>query len=565
MKHIFLILLLAYWPLPSNKGVTGTFSEYRFNHLHAGFDLSTHGKTGLAVKCYEDGYVFMIKVNKNGYGNVLYVKHPGKKLISVYGHLKRFSPEIEKIADFYRKKRKTRYPGTIILEKNKIKVKKGETIAYSGESGAGLPHLHFELRDLANNPVDASEFGFDMRFDSSYPVIEGLKIIPQDCFSGIDHSFKTYYLKAKKIKSNLYRVRSFKINGNVFFVLNAYDKAGRSKVGVKSIEFKVNGITVYSFDANKFSYDNYRESCVIYDMADTSLSPTIYFYNLFKIKGSKISVSRENRDKVLKEGVNFFTVKVSDFHSNTSYLKGKFFYSAKPVRAKGKFSPDQFFDGEKYRYADKLKDIILKDNFGIFSYCNLKKEYEFKNMTVEIEGYNVKPRLVKVEKTATVRDFLPPVEDGFFKLTPVSEFIKNVKFSIKVKCDDKKAGLYIFNKHKKKWIYLDGEEIKRGDFTVCKGETYRLGEIGVFIDNSPPKIIGNPFIYDGYFVWKVRDKGKGIDQKEIVLEGEREKYLCEYDNDRKWVFFHKPLPKGKYKLTVKDKAGNSTVKEGVLK
>ena len=237
MKNLVLLALLAYWPLFKNSGVTGTFSEYRFNHIHAGFDLSTEGKTGFPVKCFDDGYVFMIKVKKRGYGNVVYVKHPKKKLISVYGHLKRFNKRIQSVADSFKKKRKTKYPGVIVLKKGKIKVKKGEIIGFSGESGAGLPHLHFELRDYSNNPVDASLYGFDMRFDNTYPEIVSLKVIPDDVFSAFNGRFEEGYVKVYKKRRNEFYFPSFKVSGNIRFVLNVYDTAGRGKVGIKSIRF----------------------------------------------------------------------------------------------------------------------------------------------------------------------------------------------------------------------------------------------------------------------------------------------------------------------------------------
>ena len=42
----------------------------------------------------EDGQIYRIGVKPYGYGNVVYVAHPDGN-ISVYGHLSKFTPEVE--------------------------------------------------------------------------------------------------------------------------------------------------------------------------------------------------------------------------------------------------------------------------------------------------------------------------------------------------------------------------------------------------------------------------------------------------------------------------------------
>src|SRR5262245_33664791 len=37
------------WPLPTVTDVQSSFGEYRYDHLHAGIDISTGGATGLRV------------------------------------------------------------------------------------------------------------------------------------------------------------------------------------------------------------------------------------------------------------------------------------------------------------------------------------------------------------------------------------------------------------------------------------------------------------------------------------------------------------------------------------
>ena len=74
--------------------LAGTFGELRSNHFHSGVDIKTQQREGLPVFAIGDGSVTRIKISHWGYGKALYVAHPNG-YTSVYGHLQKFSPEIE--------------------------------------------------------------------------------------------------------------------------------------------------------------------------------------------------------------------------------------------------------------------------------------------------------------------------------------------------------------------------------------------------------------------------------------------------------------------------------------
>src|SRR5699024_9176307 len=96
-----------------------------------------------------------------GYGRVLYIQHPNG-YTTVYGHLKEFAP---KIRAYVRQRMYNLEKNEISLypEKGELPVKQGELIAFSGESGgAGGPHLHFEIRDGAQRPMNPLLFGIEI-------------------------------------------------------------------------------------------------------------------------------------------------------------------------------------------------------------------------------------------------------------------------------------------------------------------------------------------------------------------------------------------------------------------
>ena len=122
-----------------NNYLSGTMGEMRGAHFHAGIDIKTGGATGLKIYAAADGYISRIKVEGNGYGNALYIAHPQLGTTTVYGHLERFSEEIANYVLQQQYNRK-QFSVNLFVEEEMFKVKKGDLIAFSGNSGGSLSH-----------------------------------------------------------------------------------------------------------------------------------------------------------------------------------------------------------------------------------------------------------------------------------------------------------------------------------------------------------------------------------------------------------------------------------------
>ena len=136
--------------------LAGTMGELRGAHFHAGIDIKTGGATGVKVVAAADGYVSRIKVSGVGYGNALYIAHPKLGTTTVYGHLKKYNEQIAEYVLTTQYKNKS-FTVDLFPDKTKFPVKKGDFIAFSGNSGGSSgPHLHFELWENGSpvNPED---------------------------------------------------------------------------------------------------------------------------------------------------------------------------------------------------------------------------------------------------------------------------------------------------------------------------------------------------------------------------------------------------------------------------
>jgi len=166
-------------PLEGTLQLSGTFAELRGNHFHSGIDIRTNSKEGYPVYACADGYVVRIKVAPGGFGKAIYINHPNG-FTTVYAHLQGFNPAITEWLTQQQYKLE-QFDVDLFPPRNLLGVKKGEIIAYSGNSGASEgPHLHFEVRETHSEyPIDPLLCKLPVK-DFIRPTINGLRIYPED-------------------------------------------------------------------------------------------------------------------------------------------------------------------------------------------------------------------------------------------------------------------------------------------------------------------------------------------------------------------------------------------------
>ncbi len=165
-------------PLSIPLILAGNFGEMRANHFHSGLDIKTQGVEGQAIYAIEDGYISRVRNSEWGYGKALYIDHPNG-LTSLYAHLSRFPPAIEALLYAQQKRLESDAVDENVLV-DSFFVKKGQLIAYSGNSGSSYaPHLHFEIRETATehalNPLLFNCYRSKIK-DTTPPNMMGIKL-----------------------------------------------------------------------------------------------------------------------------------------------------------------------------------------------------------------------------------------------------------------------------------------------------------------------------------------------------------------------------------------------------
>ncbi len=276
------------WPLEQNYGISATFGESRGDHFHAGIDLSTNGDTGLPVLAVADGAVYRLKVQKRGYGKAVYIRH-SDGIVSVYAHLERYSTDLGLEQAYEERVAETgnRYAGDIFLEPP-VQVQKGTLIAYSGETGAGLPHLHLELRREESTPMNPLSNGFQDDTDPVPPAFQAIYLYPANAASAVDGEFETQAVRFEG-EAGMYKTDHMPVvRGDFYASVSVYDSALRPYRRVPHrMQLSVDGKLISQIEFDQFSYSEPDGFGLIYDQG----KPGPTYYELPIVMSSPIDFS----------------------------------------------------------------------------------------------------------------------------------------------------------------------------------------------------------------------------------------------------------------------------------
>tara|TARA_Y200000002_G_scaffold383264_1_gene404568 strand:- start:713 stop:2404 length:1692 start_codon:yes stop_codon:yes gene_type:complete len=298
------------YPLEIPIILSGTFGELRPNHFHAGIDIKTKGTEGFKVYSIGDGYVSRIQITHGGYGKALYIKHDNGQS-SVYAHLQKFSPKIEKIVKEIQYSKES-YTFRTYPSKDEIRISEKELIGFSGNTGRSFgPHLHYELRDELDRPINPMAFKNYSVKDTIPPIVLGLyyKLIPENSISGSNSSFNE--LKLKKISNNLFISDTLKTSGPVGFGINSFDRMNNTwnKMGLSNIKTNIDGDEIFDMDLNSFSYEEWRHINTFIDYP---------YYKNKKITIQKLFIEEFNPLDMYKRSLGDGVVKINE--TNVTYL-----------------------------------------------------------------------------------------------------------------------------------------------------------------------------------------------------------------------------------------------------
>lgn len=274
------------WPLDAQIALTSSFCEYRPLRYHAGIDFSTGGRVGVPIVAVDNGHVWRVRTSPYGYGKVLYLRLDDGRT-AVYAHLSGFNEAVERLVLRDQLERQA-YTVDLFLRPGEVRARRGEVIGWTGSTGIGTPHLHFEVRDAQNRPVNPFTNGYAL-VDSIPPTMVSLALIPLDGDARVDGVLEPHVVPLANYDGVWTSKRVPVAWGRVGIALMAWDRTppGRYRLSVHATTLSVDGNAVFLRRYDRLSLVNQNLSAFDRNFALLALGEGRY-YNLFLPPGNAL-------------------------------------------------------------------------------------------------------------------------------------------------------------------------------------------------------------------------------------------------------------------------------------
>ncbi|MFH1853181.1 MAG: hypothetical protein ABIA75_12640 [Candidatus Neomarinimicrobiota bacterium] len=313
------------WPTANSQRISSNFGEFRTDHFHMGLDIKTNGISGIPVLAVADGYIARMNASFFGYGKALYLNTTDGQTI-VYGHLERFAPLLAEVLKNQQKKVDS-YNVRMKFKPGEFPVRKGEIIAYSGNSGGSFaPHLHFEVRDQQERVLNPVFHGFPVP-DKLAPIIEAIVFNPLASGTLIEASPLPQVFPVFRDLSGSYTLPdTLNVFGMIGIGLQVHDRAlgTGNKYNIHRIELWLDDQLQYRLVYDSLNFDQERLLNTVEDYRLQRLQNRDFhkLYRLPVLPAVSVNPAGDSGVLQLAPGPHQLLIKVFDCGGNSARLQG---------------------------------------------------------------------------------------------------------------------------------------------------------------------------------------------------------------------------------------------------
>jgi murein DD-endopeptidase MepM/ murein hydrolase activator NlpD len=575
-------------PLAVPIRLAANFGELRPNHYHMGLDIRTQHRENLPVYAAADGYVARVSVEPGGFGQAIYINHPNG-YTTVYGHLNQFFPALAAYVHDQQYRRQS-WSVSLQLQPGQFPVKKGDFIAYSGNTGGSQgPHLHFEIRrtadDVNQNPL---LFGLPVS-DNTPPTLQRLAWYDrnQGIYEQTPHFLPIHLDAASPAHRgpgtpwsmahwspapSLLVVPTTRIS----FALSAFDTQSGSTNpnGIYEAALYADDEPVLGFQMNNISYDNTRNinAHIDYKTRETGgpFLQQLFFLSGYPSPSIYTWPAGRQGDGVvrLEDGlVHAIRLVVKDPYGNTSELRFRVRYQPAPDEVAG---PEP--QGKKF-YAGMVDGIEAPDYAFFLGEKSLYDSVTIGVSTAGVPGAGLSlPGGVSAVQTIGA-PWIPLLEPLLVRLRPIAPAATG---NLQTGTGSPQAAGSTTDRIVMVCFNGASKDVERPEWQDgwASARFRQFGNFQLVEDREPP-VITIPGVAEGANLARatriavtVKDNLGGIRGFRAVLDPDAAgggQWLC-FTNDKGLAYIYKfdeHCPPGRHtlRISVEDVAGNRSVKE----
>ena len=579
------------WPTDASRQLSSTFAETRSAHLHAGLDIRTWGQEGYKVFATRDAVVHRVAMGPRGYGNVVYLKHNDGSY-SVYAHLNRFEPDLQAYVDSIRLIDYT-FEFDKILEHENITYEQGDVIAFTGSTGIGPPHLHFELRTPEFKPFNPLLTNLGVR-DNIPPVFRQL---------GIENLHpESLHLNGHKIvnaarSSNGYDFGTIETDGPIGLSVNVHDRANDTPnvYAVHTLTMVHQTDTLFHSKADYFSI---RESGHMFlDRSYPILAQTRRgFQRLYTVNANKLPFYRNLKNRgILNLPNGTYPIKIiaSDIYGYESVATVNIQFTNQPQHNEITFIPtypklnEDFIVPRRSLYSVQMSEnmplISSIDNNSV-EFLRHPKPLTFSSLNSVKKSFV--PGKKSVLQTPDQKLWIQIPADALYDSLELKMDITQVNDEIHIAFEPNRLPVdgsislnYVLPdafKYNNRLAVFSVDQYRGREYRISSTNSHgilrtslrEISNIVIKEDRAAPWV-GSPRLEKnlaGQYIIKVptRDNLTGIDYKNSKITVNGERGIIEYDPEKNFLIFYHPdfRPKKNNKVDVRifDGVGNSTIR-----
>ncbi|HET8864390.1 MAG TPA: M23 family metallopeptidase [Gracilimonas sp.] len=571
------------WPTDSGQYLSSTFGETRSAHFHAGLDIKTWGREGYRVFASRDGILYRLLVTERGYGKAIYLKH-ADNTYTVYAHLQRFNDEFQEIADSIRLKDFS-FEMDAQLDSLGIFIEQGDIIGFTGSSGIGPPHLHFEVRDSLDNPINALTTNLAVKDDLS-PIFSSLIVEPLTEDSRVKGKPVSQYIRSQNNNGD-YDFGEIDISGEVGLAVNVYDRANEvhNAYAVHSLTLLHDSDTLFYQELNSFNFSDDRE--MFLDRIAPFGSDRRGHQRLYGKEGHNnpfYLIDKPQAQILPADTAKNYTIVASDYFGNRSTATLRISPSTKENTASPvTYLPiENWYWHEDWASPDLIHTIDLNEDLKGLKWTDSQIIVQ-KDESPDIQFSRLNPEQAQKIYTPGRKLSLRFRKNAFFDTLTIatSYSLMNEEIHISIQPEmlatksDFHVAFYLGEMFQKENKYrLFRKKRSNGELSYIESELRgktvhaypsELGEFIIIPDNEAPSISNLKIYQTEYGKWlatvDVKDELSGINSASAVFTINGMRGIAEYDYEEELLIYYHPdfTPNSinTVLIDVEDKAGNN--------